>query len=78
MVSSLESVDAVCLFDEATPLSLIEQLGPDVLVKGGDYHHDDVIGHEVVERRGGRVILVPFLEGYSTTDLVTRMRSRVE
>lgn len=78
MVSSLESVDAVCLFDEATPLSLIEQLGPDVLVKGGDYHHEDVIGHEVVERRGGRVILVPFLEGYSTTDLVTRMRSRVE
>ena len=78
VVAALEFVDAVCLFDEATPIDLINQLGPDVLVKGADYRHEDVVGHEVVEQRGGRVALVPLLEGYSTTDLVARIRSHLK
>jgi len=75
VLAALEFVDAVCLFDEVTPIELIKKLEPDVLVKGADYHHDEVVGHEVVGQRGGRVVLVPLLEGYSTTDLIARMRS---
>jgi rfaE bifunctional protein nucleotidyltransferase chain/domain len=78
VVAALEFVDAVCLFDGSTPIDLINQLEPDVLVKGADYRHEDVVGREVVERRGGRIALVPLLEGYSTTDLVARIRSRLE
>jgi rfaE bifunctional protein nucleotidyltransferase chain/domain len=74
VVAGLESVDAVCLFDEDTPAALIEALVPDVLVKGGDYALDQVVGREVVEAAGGRVELIPFVEGYSTTHLVRRIR----
>lgn len=74
VVAALESVDAVCLFDEDTPAALVEALLPDVLVKGGDYALDEVVGREVVEAAGGRVELIPFVEGYSTTDLVRRIR----
>jgi rfaE bifunctional protein nucleotidyltransferase chain/domain len=76
VVAALESVDAVCLFDEDTPAALIEALVPDVLVKGGDYALDQVVGRDVVEAAGGRVELIPFVEGYSTTDLVRRIRER--
>lgn len=76
VVAGLESVDAVCLFDEDTPAALIEALVPDVLVKGGDYALDQVVGRAVVEAAGGRVELIPFVEGYSTTDLVRRIRER--
>jgi len=75
VLAALEFVDAVCLFDEVTPIELIKKLEPDVLVKGADYHPDEVVGHEVVGQRGGSVVLVPLLEGYSTTDLIARMRS---
>lgn len=74
VVAALESVDAVCLFDEDTPGALIEALVPDVLVKGGDYAPDQVVGRETVEAAGGRVALIPFVEGYSTTDLLRRIR----
>ena len=74
VLAALESVDAVCLFDEDTPAALVEALVPDVLVKGGDYALDQVVGREVVEAAGGRVELIPFVEGYSTTDLVRRIR----
>ena len=70
VLAALEFVDAVCLFDEVTPIELIKKLEPDVLVKGADYHPDEVVG-----QRGGSVVLVPLLEGYSTTDLIARMRS---
>jgi len=73
-VAALESVDAVCVFDEDTPAELISALLPDVLVKGGDYEMDDVVGRDVVERAGGRVALVPVLEGRSTTRLVRKIR----
>ncbi len=74
VLAALECVDAVCLFDEDTPRDLIAELLPDVLVKGGDYDLEEVVGREDVVAAGGQVILVPFLEGYSTTDLLTRIR----
>ena len=74
VVAALESVDAVCLFDEDTPRELIAELLPDVLVKGGDWALDEVVGRAEVEAAGGRVELIPFLEGYSTTELLNRIR----
>lgn len=74
VLASLACVDAVTLFDEDTPLRLITALVPDVLVKGGDYAPHQVVGREVVEGAGGRLALIPFVEGYSTTGLVKRIR----
>ena len=74
VVAGLESVDAVCLFDEDTPAELIDTLVPDVLVKGGDYRLEEVVGRETVESAGGRVALIPFVDGYSTTNLIQRIR----
>ena len=71
----LRSVDAVVRFDEDTPLELIQALLPDVLVKGGDYTPEAVVGREVVEGRGGRLALIPFLPGHSTSRIEERIRS---
>lgn len=73
-LAALPSVDAVTLFEEDTPLELIEALLPDVLVKGGDYELDGVVGREVVEGAGGEVRVLPLLEGYSTTDVLERLK----
>jgi D-beta-D-heptose 7-phosphate kinase/D-beta-D-heptose 1-phosphate adenosyltransferase len=70
----LRSVDAVVRFEEDTPLELITALQPDVLAKGGDYTPDTVVGREVVEARGGRVAIIPFLPGHSTTTIEARIR----
>jgi D-glycero-beta-D-manno-heptose 1-phosphate adenylyltransferase len=78
VVAALESVDAVCLFDEDTPRELVAELLPDVLVKGGDYRLEQVAGRAEVEAAGGHVVLMPFVEGYSTTDLVRRIREGEE
>lgn len=74
VLAALEAVDAVCLFDEDTPRELIAELLPDVLVKGGDYRPETVVGREDVEAAGGRVAIIPFVEGYSTTQLLQRIR----
>jgi D-beta-D-heptose 7-phosphate kinase/D-beta-D-heptose 1-phosphate adenosyltransferase len=74
VLAGLASVDAVTLFDEDTPRELIAALLPDVLVKGGDYRVEDVVGRHEVEGAGGRVQILPFLGGYSTTSLVERIR----
>lgn len=74
LVAALESVDAVCVFDEDTPQALITELLPDVLVKGSDYDLDGVVGRVEVEDAGGRVELIPFLDGYSSTGLIDRIR----
>jgi rfaE bifunctional protein nucleotidyltransferase chain/domain len=74
VLASLACVDAVTLFDEDTPLSLIAALLPDVLVKGSDYAADDVVGRREVEDAGGRLALIPIVEGYSTTSLIQRIR----
>ncbi|MBI4828065.1 MAG: D-glycero-beta-D-manno-heptose 1-phosphate adenylyltransferase [Nitrospinae bacterium] len=73
ILAALDCVDAVSLFDEPTPLKLIRAALPDVLVKGGDYTVDAVVGREVVEKRGGRVELVRLVEGRSTTGLINRI-----
>ena len=74
VLAALEAVDLVVIFNEDTPLRLIERIKPSVLVKGGDYTREQVVGHEVVEAAGGEVLLVPTLRGFSTTSLVTRAR----
>mgnify|MGYP001823084313 FL=1 len=75
ILASLEIVDAVSLFGEDTPMELLQDLVPDILVKGGDYRIDQVVGRDVVEKAGGEVRILPFLEGFSTTDLITRIRN---
>jgi D-beta-D-heptose 7-phosphate kinase / D-beta-D-heptose 1-phosphate adenosyltransferase len=75
IVGALRAVDLVVLFDEPTPLSLIDAIGPDVLVKGADYTEDQVVGCDLVKARGGRVALFPLIEGRSSTKIVERMRS---
>ena len=74
LVSSLSCVDAAVIFDEDTPARTIEQLRPDVLVKGADWEGRDIPGRESVERRGGRVVFAPFQAGYSTTAILDRLR----
>lgn len=74
VLAGLESVDAVVLFDDDTPLALIEALQPDVLAKGADYPLDAIVGAAVVTARGGRVVRVPLEEGLSTTNLIAKAR----
>jgi D-beta-D-heptose 7-phosphate kinase/D-beta-D-heptose 1-phosphate adenosyltransferase len=72
VLAALEAVDLVVVFEEDTPLELIREVRPAVLVKGGDYTHDKVIGHDVVEAYGGEVVLVDLVPGHSTTSMVAR------
>lgn len=74
MVAALGCVDCVVLFDDDTPVKLIQSLRPDVLVKGADYPRAEIAGADDVESWGGRVVLVPLVEGKSTTSLVSRAR----
>ena len=75
VVAALGAVDAVVIFDEDTPAALVEALRPDVIVKGGDYAPDDVIGADIVRARGGRVVIIPLTAGQSTTSIVERLRA---
>ena len=68
-------VDAVVVFDEDTPLRVITEIQPDVLVKGADWGPSEIVGRDVVEARGGRVVRVDLAKGYSTTNLIQRARS---
>jgi D-beta-D-heptose 7-phosphate kinase/D-beta-D-heptose 1-phosphate adenosyltransferase len=72
-MAALAAVDAVVLFEEDTPLELIRALKPNVLVKGGDYTIETVVGHEDVIAAGGRVEIVPTVEGFSTTNIVKKL-----
>ncbi|HEX6309814.1 MAG TPA: D-glycero-beta-D-manno-heptose 1-phosphate adenylyltransferase [Longimicrobiales bacterium] len=74
VVAALACVDAVTLFDEDTPAELIAALLPDVLTKGGDYAPDQVIGRDIVERSGGRLVLIPVVSGRSTTGILERIQ----
>lgn len=74
VLASLACVDVVTLFDEDTPRLLVAALLPDVLVKGGDYRPEEVVGRTEVEAAGGRLVLIPFVEGHSTSGLVQRIR----
>jgi D-beta-D-heptose 7-phosphate kinase/D-beta-D-heptose 1-phosphate adenosyltransferase len=74
LIAHLVSVDAVCLFDQETPLDIISTLLPDVLVKGADWNVNEVVGKDVVERSGGKVQTVPLVPQRSTTDIIARIR----
>jgi D-beta-D-heptose 7-phosphate kinase/D-beta-D-heptose 1-phosphate adenosyltransferase len=74
VLAALEAVDLVVIFAEDTPLKLITRIEPSVLVKGGDYTRDQVVGHEIVAANGGEVLLIDVLPGFSTTSLVARAR----
>lgn len=75
VLAALAAVDAVVLFDAPTPLELIRSLRPDVLVKGGDYTRETIVGADLVEATGGRVAVIPLVAGYSTTALVEKSRA---
>lgn len=76
LVSQLAVVDAVCVFAEDTPFAIINALLPDVLVKGADWKIDDVVGRDVVEAAGGRVLTIPLVPERSTTSIIERIRER--
>ena len=77
VLAALACVDAVSIFDEDTPADIIGRVQPDVLVKGADWPADQIVGRDTVEARGGRVVLEPVEQGYSTTDIIARVqRSR--
>jgi D-glycero-beta-D-manno-heptose 1-phosphate adenylyltransferase len=75
VIAGLAAVDCVVLFDQDTPLELIQALRPDVLVKGADYPRDHIVGADWVEQQGGRVVRVPLVADYSSTSLVERLRA---
>jgi rfaE bifunctional protein nucleotidyltransferase chain/domain len=74
ILAGMECVDAVIIFDELTPQKVIAQLLPDVLVKGGDWAGDRIVGREEVEAAGGRVVSAPVVPGYSTTEILRKIR----
>jgi D-beta-D-heptose 7-phosphate kinase/D-beta-D-heptose 1-phosphate adenosyltransferase len=74
VMAALKGVDAVILFGEATPLEVIRQLEPDVLVKGADYAEDQIVGADLVRARGGRIVRVTLVEGQSTTRVIEKSR----
>jgi rfaE bifunctional protein nucleotidyltransferase chain/domain len=73
VLAGLACVDAIVMFDEETPYELIKFLQPDVLVKGNDYKAEEIVGYDVVKAKGGEVITIPMLEGYSTTKLIEKI-----
>ena len=73
IIAALEPVDYVTSFDEDTPAEIIRELQPDVLVKGGDYTLDEIVGRDTVEAAGGVVLSIPLVEGFSSTDVINRI-----
>ncbi len=73
VISSLKSVDYVCIFDEDTPYETIKLLQPDFLAKGADWKIEDVIGRDIVEARGGKVVTIEYLDGKSTTNIIKKI-----
>jgi len=76
VLAALACVDATVIFDEPTPIEIVRALQPDVLVKGADWAEGTIVGADVVEARGGRVVRIPLAEGYSTTGIITRIQQR--
>ena len=75
VLAALACVDATVIFDEATPFEIVQALRPDVLVKGADWAEGTIVGADIVEARGGRVVRIPLAAGYSTTALLDRIRA---
>ena len=75
LLGAMEMVDFVVLFNEPDPHNLISAIRPDVLVKGGDWHTEKIIGSDMVEEAGGRVVVVPYIKGFSTTEIIERIKN---
>ena len=75
VLAAMACIDHIILFDEETPYELIKFLQPDILVKGDDYKVETIVGYDIVMARGGKVVTIPFLEGYSTTKLIQKILS---
>ena len=75
LLAALGFVDSVVIFNEEDPLNLIKALMPDILVKGGDWEEDEIIGSDLVKDAGGEVVSIPFISGFSTTDMINRIKS---
>lgn len=74
ILASLEFVDYVILFEEDTPINLIESIRPDILVKGGDYKPEDIVGYDSVTKNGGKVVCLDLVEGYSSSSIIEKMK----
>ena len=74
LLAALKCVDAVILFSEETPLNLISTLKPDILAKGGDYRIETIIGYEIVQQNGGKVKVIPFVDGFSSTTIIEKIK----
>lgn len=74
ILAAFECVDYVIIFEEDTPINLIKTIDPDVLVKGGDYQIENIVGYEYVTKNGGKVVTLPFLEGHSTTEIIHKIK----
>lgn len=75
VVANLKAVDFVVSFEEDTPFEIISAIIPDVLVKGGDWKIDEIVGRDIVEANGGKVFSLPYVENYSTTSIINKMKS---
>ena len=75
LLASFSFVDAVVLFSEDTPINLISTLLPDILAKGGDYEIETIVGYEIVQKNGGEVILVPFVDGFSSSTIIEKIKN---
>ena len=76
VLAALESVDFVVFFDEDTPYNIITQVKPDILVKGGDYEIDNIVGGDFVRARGGQVLTIPFVDGFSTSNILEQIKEK--
>ena len=74
VLSGLFAIDHIVLFDEDTPYELIKSVQPDVLVKGADYNPEDIVGYDIVKAKGGEVVTISFVEGFSTTSTIEKMK----
>lgn len=75
ILAAMQFVDAIVLFSDSTPYSLIKEIQPDILVKGADYKKEDIIGYDIVSQRGGTVETIEFIEGYSTSNIERKIKN---
>lgn len=77
ILASFSFVDHIVVFDDETPAKLIEFIKPDILVKGGDYKPEDIVGYDIVKGKGGQVVTIDYISGYSSSDMIKMLRSQV-
>lgn len=76
VLAALEAIDYVVIFDEENPFKIIKEIQPDILVKGGDWPVETIVGREIVEKKGGKVLSIPLMEGISTTNIIEEVKKR--